>query len=131
MSKNVVLTEFGPRNKRIFLISPVRMVTVVERADVGGYVERLESEGFEVYWPIRDTNQNDCVGIKICHKNLQAIADADEVHIWFNKASQGSIFDFGMAFALGKKLVIANPDVIERTPHKSFENVLLAYAEYI
>lgn len=46
-------------SKKIFLISPVRMATAAERGDVGDYVERLESEGAEVHWPIRDTNQ-DC-----------------------------------------------------------------------
>jgi len=134
MSKKVILMNFGKNKnnkKKIFLISPVRLATITEMAEVGDYVERLESEGHEVHWPIRDTNQNDSVGIRICHDNLQAIAGTDEVHLWYNQGSQGSIFDFGMVFALGKKLVIANKDAIEPTPHKSFENVLLAYSEYI
>lgn len=116
--------------KKIFLISPVRVVADTERPKIAAYVNRLEAEdSCRVHWPERDTPQDDPIGIAICVFNLDAITWADEVHIWYCKGSQGSIFDFGMVFALGKKLVIANPSAVEPTPHKSFENVLLTYSQ--
>jgi len=127
MIKKVVLMNVV-KTKRIFLISPVRMMTDADRVEIAAYVRGLEADGWTVHWPERDTAQTDLVGIEICHINLCAIDVAHEVHFWHKTGSQGSIFDFGMVFALGKKIVIANPDAIQRTPHKSFENVLLAYA---
>jgi len=115
--------------KKIFLISPVRKVKARERMVIAAYASMLEGWGYRVHWPERDTPQDDTIGLDICEHNQRCIVAADEVHIWYNKASQGSIFDFGMAFALGKKLIIANKSAIEPTPRKSFENVLLAYAQ--
>ena len=47
---------------------------------------------------------------------------------WRNKgpARWISIAAFGIAFALNKKIEFGNPEAIKQTPHKSFENVLLA-----
>lgn len=127
--KKVVLTNLG-RGKKIFLISPVRNVIQTERPKIVAYVQKLEAEGHRVHWPARDTPQDDSTGIDICLFNLDAITAANEVHIWYYQGSQGSIFDFGMIFALGKKLVLANGGSIERTPQKSFENVILEYATH-
>jgi len=61
--------------------------------------------------------------------NFNAILNSREVHIWWSGNSQGSIFDFGMAFALlhiyDKKIILANPSHIIKTEGKSFNNVLL------
>jgi hypothetical protein len=111
---------------RIFLICPVRNITDEEKAAIGKYVFDLEQSGHIVHWPLRDTNQDDLIGLRICGDNRQAIADADEVDVWWNDTSKGSYFDFGMAFALGKKIVIANPDALFPTEGKSFGNMLIA-----
>lgn len=110
---------------KIFLICPVREVTDREKVATEKYVLGLEMAGNKVHWPPRDTNQNDSVGLCICQDNRQAIEDADEVHIWWNDKSQGSLFDFGMAFALRKKIVLANPHLVQSTSQKSFSNILL------
>lgn len=116
--------------RRVFLISPVRNIAQETLEALGSYVAKLESEGVEVYWPYRDTDQTDPHGWTICCRNRSAILDANEIHIWYDKTSSGSIFDCGMVFALlgigwTKKVVIANPEAVKPTPHKSFENVLL------
>jgi hypothetical protein len=96
-------------------------------------VEKLESEGNEVFWPKRDNpyQNTDKIGIQIITFNREKMLPADEIRVWYYKTSGGSIFDYGMFFAFVrvsrfKKLVIVNRDKIKPTPHKSFENVLLA-----
>ena len=116
--------------KKIFLICPVRNITEEQKEKTKQYIERLEQQGHKVHWPPRDTNQDDPIGLRICTDNAAAIIWADEIHIWWDPNSQGSLFDFGMSFIcyiLGsKKIVLANPDEVKPTEKKSFNNVLLA-----
>lgn len=118
-------------NKRkVFLICPVRNSSPETQKAIEAYVAKLEAEGAEVYWPARDTDQTDPHGWTICCRNRSAILDATEIHVWYDAASTGSKFDLGMVFALlgigwVKRVVIANPEAVKSTPHKSFENVLL------
>lgn len=116
---------------KIFLISPVRGF---EEGDqefqrIKSYVENLRKEGHTVHWPKYDTDQNDDIGTRICRDNGRAIIESDEIHIWWTGKSQGSIFDFGMAFMaqllLDKKIRLANPSDIMPKPSKDFNNVLL------
>ena len=106
----------------IFLISPVRTFDIVEQSDIMNYVQELEDGGVEVHLPIRDTDQ-DCSEFQICAQNAMAIRDAEEVHVWWNPGSSGSKFDLGVAFALGKKIVVANDVGVSTT--KAFCNLLL------
>lgn len=119
--------------KRVFIICPVRNITEETERAIREYVEKLEKAGHNVHWPPRDTNQNDSIGLNICEQNREAIFFADEVHIWFDLKSQGSLFDMGMAFAylrsMRKKIVIINRKELKFTLHKSFENVFLALAD--
>lgn len=121
--------------KSIFLICPVRNSSEETTQEIAAYVQKLEDAGYRVYWPTRDTKQDDPVGMRICRDNGRAILLADEVHVWYNAGSQGTVFDLGMYFmaveVLGapKKLVIANPWAIDKNDgKKSFPNVLLALA---
>ena len=111
--------------KKIFLICPVREVTPDERRFLDEYVTKLEAEGYRVYYPPRDTNQNDKIGLNICMQNRQGIIDCNEVHVYWNGKSSGSKFDFGMAFMAGKPIRLIRRNMVQRTPYKSFENVLL------
>ena len=111
---------------KIFVICPVRGITETEETAIEKYVLNLENAGHAVHWPPRNTDQNDAVGLRICLDNLMAIEKADEIHIWWNSSSQGSVFDFGMAFALKKKIILVNKGEVEKTSFKSFGNVLLA-----
>lgn len=107
---------------KIFLISPVRGISEGDRSAIGAYVAALE-EKHTVYWPLRDTPQDDPVGVQICRDNRKAIEEADEVWLWWDRDSKGSIFDLGMAWALRKPLrLVRQPGP---TPGKSFDNLLL------
>lgn len=107
-----------------FLICPVRGVSADETASV---VAELEANGYSVHWPHRDTNQEDQIGFRICQDNLNAILNADVVHVVWDGKSQGCLFDLGMCFALGKKII---PVVLpEKTEGKSFQNMVNAWAE--
>ena len=111
--------------KKIFMICPVREADEEEKAFLQDYISNLEQEGHKVHYPPRDTNQDDPIGYYICRENRQAILDADEVHIYFTPKSKGTLFDIGMAFMMEKPIVLVNIDKIEKTPHKSFPNVLI------
>ena len=102
-----------------FLISPVRGIPMSHYQPL---VERLE-ETFDVYWPARDTNQIDKTGLTICQDNLKAMKEADMVHVIWNGKSQGSLFDLGMAFSLGKDIVPL--ELPSPTSGKSFQNMII------
>ena len=104
----------------------MRNATLEQKATAEGYVKQLEAQGYKVHWPPRDTNQEDSIGLRICADNRAAIKNADEVHIMWDPNSQGSLFDIGMTFAFGKKVILANPETVEPTQDKSFNNVLLS-----
>lgn len=119
--------------KKVFIIRPVRNVTEEIRIKISHYVAVLERQGYRVYNPECDNphQESDHIGIKIIKHNFQEMLMADEIHIWYEKTSPGSIFDIGMFFAFVhaidfKKFVIINREDIAPTPHKSFENVVLA-----
>jgi nucleoside 2-deoxyribosyltransferase len=105
-----------------FLICPVRGVPAETHAAV---VTQLESEGFVVHWPPRDTDQNDPTGLRICRDNAKAIAAADVIHVVWDGQSQGCLFDLGVAFALSKRICpITLPAASEG---KSFQNMIMAW----
>ncbi len=110
--------------KRTFLICPVRGHDPKECEHI---VAKLTNDGYTVYWPPRDTNQDDDTGLRICQDNMAAIAAADIVHVVWDGNSQGCLFDLGMAFAMGKQVVpISLP---EATIGKSFQNMVRSWAD--
>lgn len=115
----------------IFLICPVRNATTEQKQKMQGYIAQLETDGKTVYYPERDTNQNDAIGYRICADNCEAIKEAKEIHIFWDKNSQGSLFDLGMAFALDKPLTIVNLEDVEPTPTKSFSNMMREWANQL
>lgn len=109
---------------KIFLISPVRLG---ENQYAREYAEGLEKGGHSVHYPIRDTDQVDSTGgWKICRRNMAAIRNSDEVHIFYRPESQGIHFDLGVAFALGKKVMLINTTEFEecKSQDKSFLKVI-------
>lgn len=109
----------------IFLVSPVRNATEEETSRIRDFVGSLEERDMRVYWPMRDTNQKDDIGLRICTDNKCAMQNSVMVVVWYSKNSTGSIFDLGMAFSFGKAIRLANPHDVKPTESKSFENVLL------
>lgn len=112
------------KKPKTFLICPVRGHDMEETANI---VNTLEMIGWEVHWPPRDTNQDDLIGFDICSQNLEAIRNSDIVHVFWDETSQGSKFDLGMAFALGKPIVVLSD--LELTDHKSFQNMMKKWEE--
>ena len=109
-----------------FLICPVRNLTPEQKEQIGKRVSDLEDRGTQIYWPPRDTNQDDPIGLRICQDNRSAIANAKKIRVFWDPSSQGSLFDLGMAFGMGKEIILENPESVQPTPQKSFNNVLLA-----
>lgn len=85
---------------------------------------RLELEGNTVRIPAFDDKKNlDDLGV--CEYNRELIEWADKIYIIWDQRSSGTIFDFGMAFALRK------PVVIEYMGEKTFRGVMEKYSENI
>jgi len=99
---------------KIFFISPVRKAAPRTKKQCEQYVERLEKEGHQVHWPVRNTDQTDPIGIRICDTNLSKIKEADEIHIWYLRKSSGIHFDIGAVYMLvrilgyKKKVIFVN-----------------------
>lgn len=122
------------RPLRIFLICPVRGVSEEKEGPILEYVTSLRTQGKIVYYPKEDTIQVDPEGgIRILWDNTWANLEADEVHVWWDESSKGSLYDIGVtmaAAAMGqiRKVVLANPEAVQSTEGKSFQNALLALA---
>lgn len=121
---------------KIYLICPVRKCGKKEKKLILKYVQERESAGDTVFYADRDVNQSDDTGIGIITAERQAIKEADEIHVWWKhkpngaSKSEGSVFDFGMAwmamdFMPGKKLRIANPEMVKAPQHKSYTTALV------
>ena len=111
--------------RKVYLICPVRNCSEEVQKQLEDYVKRLEKLGYIVHFPPRDCEQEQS-GIGICETHRKAMANADEVHFWWDKDSKGSHFDFGMAFMLEhfKTVKYVMAEDIEETPHKSYGNVI-------
>lgn len=117
--------------KRIFIICPVRGITAEEDKFLLGYVSQLKSSGYNVHYPKNDTNQHDSIGLNICSQNKEAIRNADEIHIYYNPTSTGSVFDVGMAFMADKPVIIINQDYFEKNKQDNFTQFLIEYSNKI
>ena len=108
--------------RKAFLICPVREHSPEETEET---VKDLEAKGFDVHWPHRDTNQDDPTGLSICRENCEAIRNADHIFVVWDGKSTGSLFDLGMAFAMGKPIHVI--ELPELTEGKSFQNMIRAW----
>jgi nucleoside 2-deoxyribosyltransferase len=85
----------------------------------------LETEGYVVHFPPRDTAQTCSTGLNICVDNRAAIEASDCIHVVWDGKSQGCLFDLGMAFALRKRVIpiqLPSPSA-----EKSFQNMVAAW----
>jgi hypothetical protein len=112
-----------------FLICKVRGASKEVLEDNQAYVSAYSLFGKKMYYPPVDTDQSDTNGFNICWENRQGIRNSKEVHVKLDKDSKGSVFDLGMAFALGKNIVLVNePEVREwesKSPDWSYGKLLL------
>lgn len=68
------------------------------------HAHKLELEGHETYVPLRDTEQVLTTEAEILENNLKGIKWSDECHLIWDLSSQGTLFDMGCAYALGKPI---------------------------
>lgn len=108
---------------RAFLICPVRNISSPDLDIISRWVSMAQVQGLAIYWPYRDTNQQDPSGLRICKDNRKAIEESDIVFVYWDGLSQGSLFDLGMAFAFRKRIIpLSLPQL---TPGKSFQNMVI------
>ncbi len=106
--------ENNPIDNKIFLICPVRNASKKQKKWIEDFVEEKDREGYIVHAPHLHTNQIDPLGgYNICKQNAKAIATSEEIDIYYDKSSTGSIFDLGVAYALHKPLVLLNEEEIQ------------------
>jgi hypothetical protein len=87
--------------ERIFVIGPVRKADVGVISKIGKHVATREAQGHKVYWPFRDTEQNDPTGgIAICTTHRRVIHDSTKVECYVDETSEASKFDLGMLYYL-------------------------------
>jgi hypothetical protein len=110
----------------IYLICPVRNATPEQKIKMQDYIGEKEELGMKIYYPPRDNpyEEVDKIGWDICTENKEANQNSEEVHIFFDPTSTGTLFDLGIAFALGKKLTIVNKDEVDLSNKKSFTNMI-------
>ena len=90
------------------------------RSKMKDHAKKLEAEGHAVSMPAFD-DHSDFNELELCRYNLRRVKEADEIHIMWDQRSFGTMFDFGMAFALGKPIKVVFLET------KTFANVLRMY----
>ena len=86
------------------------------------YVKKLEKKGHKTYFPARDTPQESTTAEEILKANLDGIEWAEEVHVFWDGSSYGTIFDLGNAYALDKPIKVIY--VAARTWYSHLKNNL-------
>lgn len=94
------------KKDRIHVICPVRGVSDQQQDEIDSQCKAWEEDGYEVHNPKYAVDQNDETGYNICKGHLESMREADYIAVWWDVNSKGSHFDLGMAFALGKKVVL-------------------------
>lgn len=118
----------SPTAKRVYILCPVRKATEVQKKEIEAYVSVREQAGDLVWYPARDTNE-EASSLQITLTNCMAIRWADEVAIYYDPDSEGSLTDLGMCvmcsqYVKSKTITLINH--IEPTPSKSHANLLLS-----
>lgn len=115
---------------KIYIICPVRNATKEQKEQLKKYKDRLRADGHIPYYPDDDNpyEHTDDIGNLICNENRRAISEADEVHVYWDATSRGTLFDLGMAYAMRKRIVIVNESEVELTDKKSFTNMITNWA---
>lgn len=103
----------APIENKIFLICPVRNATPEQREWIENFVSLKYNEGYIIHAPHLHTRQTDLFGgYAICVQNANAVATSEEIDIYYDQSSTGSVFDLGVAYALHKPLKLLNEEKI-------------------
>jgi len=82
---------------------------------------QMEAEGHEVSIPAFDDYPK-FDDLAVCEYNRGLVESADEIHLFWDQRSVGTVFDFGMCFALRKPLRVIYME------QKTFRGVMEKYA---
>lgn len=105
--------ENNPIENKIFLICPVRNATKNQKKWIENFVKEKYVVGYIIHAPHLHTVQSDLFGgYAICKQNAEAVATSEEIDIYYDQSSTGSVFDLGVAYALNKPLVLLNKEEI-------------------
>ncbi len=103
----------NPIENKIFLICPVRNATDEQRKSIEEFVREKYDDGYTIHAPHLHTRQTDLFGgYAICKQNAEAVASSQEIDIYYDQSSTGSVFDLGVAYALHKPLRLLNKEDI-------------------
>ena len=112
-------------DNKIFLICPVRNATEEQRKWIENFVSEKCNEGYTIHAPHLHTRQKDLFGgYAICVQNAEAVASSEEIDIYYDQSSTGSVFDLGVAYALYKPLKVLNKEKIEFNENDSIDNLV-------
>lgn len=124
----VTRIENNPIENKIFLICPVRNATEEQKIWIENFVQEKYNTGYIIHAPHLHTRQKDIFGgYAICRQNAEALASSEEVDIYYDKSSTGSVFDLGVAYALGKPLKILNKKDIMFNVNDFMDNILITW----
>ena len=119
----------NPIENKIFLICPVRNATIEQKKWIENFVYEKYKEGYIIHAPHLHTRQSDLFGgYAICKQNALAVATSNEINIYYDQTSTGSVFDLGVAYALNKPLVILNKEQIEFNDNDTIDNIVKNWA---
>jgi hypothetical protein len=103
----------NPIENKIFLICPVRNATDEQKKWIEEFVREKYDDGYTIHAPHLHTRQTDLFGgYAICKQNAEAVASSQEIDIYYDQSSTGSVFDLGVAYALHKPLRLLNKEDI-------------------
>nr|MCR5553896.1 hypothetical protein [bacterium] len=90
-----------------------RNATQEQKTWIENFVKEKYNNGYQIHAPHLHTRQTDLFGgYSICRQNAEAVASSQEVNIYYDQSSTGSVFDLGVAYALHKPLKVLNRDQI-------------------
>ena len=77
---------------KIFLICSIRNADETDKYKQDFYVNGLKRAGYEVYYPLTDTDQTQS-GLKICQDNRKAIEESDLVCVLYHLEVQDALVE--------------------------------------
>jgi len=126
---SIVNLEPESKNKKSFMICPVRNAGQELEQKLKDFVEVADSRDRSIYYPKIHTDQVDPIGISICAQNRGGIEHSKEVIIYNQGLSEGTEFDKGMTIYLNKPVCFINIDDVKENPNGRFDQMFLKLHE--
>ena len=118
----------NPIANKIFLICPVRNATEEQRKWIENFTKERINEGYRIHAPHLHTRQTDLFGgYAICMQNAEAVATSEEIDIYYDQTSTGSVFDLGVAYALHKPLKLLNSEDIKFNNEDAIDKIIKSW----